>query len=91
MEFDKEKFKQKILHIREYEVRWKLVKNKSEFARKYDGYPQKMYKYWKKGSISMDFIGKICSSYRITSDFLLFDQNTYPPCKLPDLDQPPQD
>lgn len=91
MEFNREKFKQKILHIREYEVKWGIVKNKSEFARKYADYPQKMYKYWKKGSISMDFVANICTKYRITSDFLLFDKDTYPPNQLPDLDKPPQD
>jgi len=84
MEFSREKFKAKINHIVDYEIRKGLVKNKREFADSYEIYPQLLNKYIHSGSVGMKFIAKICTKYRLTSDFLLFDQDIFPPNKLPE-------
>lgn len=84
MYFSREKFKAKINHIVNYEIKNNLVKDKKAFALKYEITPQALNKYTKKGSIGYPFIGKICEAYRLTSDFLIFDKDTYPPNKLPE-------
>ncbi len=84
MQFSREKFKQKINHIVDYEVRKGLVKDKKAFADKYEISPQALNKYIKKGSIGHEFVTKICKAYRLTTDFLIYDEDTFPPNKLPE-------
>ncbi len=84
MEFSREKFKQKINHIVDYEIRKGLVKDKTDFAKKYEISPQALNKYIKKGSVGYVFVAKICKAYRLTSDFLVYDEDTFPPNKLPE-------
>ena len=85
MKFDRKEFASKIEHIIRYEIRMGISKNKAEFARNYGISPQLLNKYFKFGSLGMDFVARVCTKYRITSDFLLFNKNTLPPNKLPDI------